>query len=75
MEESRSVFKIIIGRRTLGRPRCRLKDNIRMDLKEIGTNTKKWIDSAQGRDLLESPSDCGIESPSSISYGIKEQKN
>jgi hypothetical protein len=25
-------------------------DNIRMNLKEIGINTMKWVDSAQGRD-------------------------
>ena len=33
-----------------GRPRCRWEDNIRMGLKEIGTNTRKWDDSAQVRD-------------------------
>ena len=25
-------------------------DNIRMDLKEIGINTRNWVDSAQDRD-------------------------
>ena len=43
MEEGRSAFKILTGKptgkRPLGRPRHRLEDNIRMDLKEIGTNT------------------------------------
>jgi hypothetical protein len=29
------------------RPRRRLKDNIRMDLKEIGINMGNWVDSAQ----------------------------
>ena len=33
--------------RPLGWPRCRLEDNIRMDLKEIGINTRNWVDSAQ----------------------------
>ena len=28
----------------------RLEDNIRMDLKEIGTNTRNWVDSAKDRD-------------------------
>ena len=28
-------------------PRRRWEDNIRMDPKEIGVNTRKWIDSAQ----------------------------
>ena len=54
MEESRSAFKILTdtraGKRPLGRPRCRWEDNIRMDLKEIGINTRNWIDSAQDRD-------------------------
>ena len=30
--------------------RHRWEDNIRMDLKEIGINTRNWIDSAQDRD-------------------------
>jgi hypothetical protein len=43
MEEGRSVFKILTGKPIekipLGRPRRRWKDNISMDLKEIGINT------------------------------------
>ena len=54
MEEARSSFKILIGKPTekmpLGRPRRRWKDNIRMDLKEIGFSTNNWVDSAQDRD-------------------------
>ena len=37
-------------KRLLGRSRRRWKDNIRMDLKEIRTNTRNWVDSAQDRD-------------------------
>ena len=44
MEEGRSALKILtskpIGKRPLGRPRRRREDNIRMDLEEIGTNTR-----------------------------------
>ena len=44
MEESRSAFKMLTGKptgkRSLGRPRRRWEDNIRMDLKEIGINTR-----------------------------------
>ena len=44
MEEGRSVLKILTstpaGKSPLGRPRCRWEDNIRMDLKEIGINTR-----------------------------------
>ena len=54
MEEGRSAFKILIhkptGNRSLVRPRHRWEDNIRTDLKEIGINTRNWVDSAQDRD-------------------------
>ena len=54
MEEGKSVFKILTGIPTgkipFGRPRCRWEDNIRMDLKEIGIDTRNWVDSAQDKD-------------------------
>ena len=54
MVGGRSAFKILTGKptgkRPLGRPRRRWKDNIRMDLKEIGINAGNWVDSAQDRD-------------------------
>ena len=34
------------GKRPLGRARRRWVDNIRMDIQEIGINTKNWVDSA-----------------------------
>ena len=34
----------------MGRPRLRWEDNIRMDLREIGMNTRNWVDSVQDRD-------------------------
>ena len=42
MEEGRSAF--LTGKRPLGRPRRKWEDNIRMDLKEIGINTRNWVD-------------------------------
>ena len=49
MEEGKSVFfKIITGKRPLGRPRRRWKDNITMYLKELGINTKSWVHSDSG---------------------------
>jgi hypothetical protein len=56
MEEGgRSAFKILTGtpagNRPLGRPKRRFEDNIRMDLKEIGIDTRNWIDSGQDRDF------------------------
>ena len=54
MEEGRSAFKILTGKptgkRPLARPRRRWEDNIRMDLKELGINTRNWVDSAQDKD-------------------------
>ena len=47
MEEGRSAFKILTGKRHLGKPRHRWEDNIRMDLEEIGINAGNWVDSAQ----------------------------
>ena len=53
-EWKKITFKILTdtpaGKRSLGRPRRRWEDNIRMDIKEIGINAWKWVDSAQDRD-------------------------
>jgi hypothetical protein len=38
------------GKRSLGIPRRRWEDNIRMDLREIGWGGMDWIDLAQDRD-------------------------
>jgi hypothetical protein len=38
------------GRRPLGRPRHRWKDNIKMDLREIGWSGIDWIDLALDMD-------------------------
>jgi hypothetical protein len=54
MEEDGSALKILIdkpiGKRPLGRLRFKWQDNIRMNLKGIGINTRNWVDSAQDRD-------------------------
>ena len=54
MEEGRRAFKIVTrkptGRRPLGRPRRRCGYNIRTDLEEIVTNTRKAVDSTQDKD-------------------------
>ena len=55
IEEGRSALKILTGtrrgKRSLGRPRCRCEDNIRMNLIEIGVNERNWVESAQDRDI------------------------
>ena len=58
------------GKRPLGRPTHRWEENTRMDLKELGINTRNWVDSAQDRDLLESPCERGIEPLGFISHGV-----
>jgi hypothetical protein len=49
--EKRNAYRILVGnpegKRTLGRPRRRWVDNIKMDLSEIGWNGMDWIDLAQ----------------------------
>ena len=50
MEEGTSAFKILTGKRPLGRPRRRWEDNIRKDLEETGIIAGNWVDSAQDRD-------------------------
>jgi hypothetical protein len=45
MEEGRRAFKIL----TSGTPRHRWEDNSRVYFKEIGNNTRNWVDSAQDR--------------------------
>jgi hypothetical protein len=38
------------GKRSFGRPRCRWKDNIQMDLQDVGMD---WIKRAQDRDKCQ----------------------
>jgi len=52
--ESRGLYRVLMenseGKRPLGRPRRRWKDNIRMDLQEVGYEGVDWCDVAQDRD-------------------------
>ena len=54
MGERRGIFKVLVGKtegkRPLGRARRRWKDNIKMDLQEIGSGSTDWIELAQDRD-------------------------
>ena len=54
MEDNRGAFKILtstpIAKRSLERPRRRWEDNTRMSFKEIGINTRNWVNSSQDRD-------------------------
>ena len=48
MEERRGVYRVLVGKptgkRSLGRPRRRWEDNIKMDLLEVGCRDMDWND-------------------------------
>ena len=54
MEEGRGVHRVLVGKpegkRPLGRPRRRWKDNIKMDIQEVGGACGDWMELAQDRD-------------------------
>ena len=54
MGEGRGVHRVLVGKpegkRPLGRPRRRWKDNIKMDLQEVGGDCEDWMELAQDRD-------------------------
>jgi len=51
MGKKRGVYRILVGKpeekRPLGRPRSRWKDNIKMDLQEVGYEGKDWTELSQ----------------------------
>jgi hypothetical protein len=55
MGEGRGVNMFLVGKpegkRPLGRPRRRWKDNVRMDLQEVGCGCEDWIGLGQDRDM------------------------
>jgi hypothetical protein len=54
MGEGREVHRMLVGKpegkRSLGRPRRRWKDNIKMDLQEVRGGRGDWMELAQDRD-------------------------
>jgi hypothetical protein len=50
MGEKRNAYRILVGKRPLGRHRHRWEDNIKIDLREIGWVCPDWINLAQDRD-------------------------
>jgi hypothetical protein len=48
------VYRVLVekhrGDRSLGRPRRRWEDNIKMDIREVGSGDMDWIELAQDRD-------------------------
>jgi hypothetical protein len=53
MVEKRNAYRLLVGKpegkRSLGRPRYRWVDNIRMGLEEVGWGDVDWIGLAQDR--------------------------
>jgi len=54
MVEKRGMCRVLVGKaegkRPLGRPRRRWKDDIKMDLQEVGCGGMDWIELAQDRE-------------------------
>ena len=54
MEKGRGVHRFLVGnpwgKRPIGRPRRRWKDNIKMDLQEVRGGCRDWMELAQDRD-------------------------
>ena len=54
LEEGRGVHTVLVGKlkgkRTLGRPRRRWEDNIKMDLQEVEGGCGDWMELPQDRD-------------------------
>jgi hypothetical protein len=54
MGEGRGMYRVLVGKpegkRPLGRPKHRWKDNIKMEIQEVGCWGIDWIELAQDRD-------------------------
>jgi hypothetical protein len=54
MGEKRGVYMVWVGKpegkRPLGRPRRRWKDNTKMDIQEVGCGGKAWTELAQDKE-------------------------
>ena len=53
MEQSRNAYRVLVGKheveRSLGRPRHRWENNIKMVLREVSCDPGDWIDLAENR--------------------------
>jgi hypothetical protein len=54
MRENSGVYRVLVGKpeekRSLGRPRRRWEDNIKMDLQEVRGGRGDWMELTQNRD-------------------------
>jgi hypothetical protein len=68
MGDLRGVYKILVGKPEGKRPRCRWKNNIKMDLQKEGCGSMDWIGLAQDRQVA-GHCECGNEPSGSIKCG------
>jgi len=54
MGKRRGVYRVLVGKpegnKLLGKPRCRWKNNTKIDLQELGCGDMDWIELAQDKD-------------------------
>ena len=54
MREKRCVYRVLVGKpegkRPLGTPGCKWKNNVMMDRQEVGCGDMEWKELAQDRD-------------------------
>jgi hypothetical protein len=64
MGDMRNAYKILVGnckgKSPLGRHRCRWKNNIKMELTEMGLENLGWINMSQDRDWWQALVDTAI---------------
>ena len=57
------------GKRSLGRPKCRRRNNIKMSLQAVEWGCQDWIDLALNRDRWRGTCECGTELSGFIKCG------
>ena len=66
--------KILTGKstrkRSLGDPRRRWEDNVRIYLKELDVNIRNWVDLVQDRDYWRALVNCSIEPPGFMRHEV-----
>jgi hypothetical protein len=70
MRETKNAYRILMGKpegkRSLGRPRGRWVDNIKIHLRDIGCDGMDWIDLAQDQGPVEGSCEHGDEPSGSL---------